>query len=914
MADRTVTVRLRTNYDSTGVRRASSDYESFARKVEARNTRINKGLKTVSTGLLGVGVVAAAGVGEAIKAFASFDAKMSTTGALAHATASDMQSLRHAALTVGRDFGISANQAADAEQELVKAGISVRDILGGGLKGALTLAAAGQIDVGHAAEIATEAMTQFNLAGRDMPHVADLLAAGADKALGGVGELGDGLSQVGTTAAQMNLTIEDTVGVLAEFANAGLIGERGGTTFKQFLLQLAAPTEKAAGLMKQYGLSIYDANGQMKSMPEIAGNLQKAFKDLTPAQRNSALATIFGSRAVQAANILYREGAKGTQAWIDKVDASGFAAHQASAKLNNLEGDLQKLKVAFNTAFIQAGSGGNEFARGLVQNLTKVIDKFDDLSPAQQKLTLEIAAGVAAVGLLGGGMLRLVVSANEARVALAGMIKASGGLKAVAGNLGGLTLGVGLGVGAFELTRLIGKATVAQESTSALAKSFKQLGSQANLGAAGLRLLSNDMDPFTGQTQNAGEALNRFGQQAASSQNSVRNLAFGLTGIGTVFESIQFGQFTNQAKQADAALAQLVKGGYVYEAKNSFDAMARSAEANGVSVSKLKSYFPQYEAALSQATGAADAHAQAEQTVSRAMAGAKVSATELKNALDKLANDQQSVESANLAFRDSLAAARQALKANGKTLDENTAKGRANRAALLASAEQATALSNAVYQATGSQEKANNVLAAARTGLVALAVRFGLTKKEADRYVTSVLGIPPVKKTDIKENAREAKKHVDALKQAIDGIHDKNIHIRTFASKAVINSYAKALAGVHSKTVTITTVHSGRKGDIGDLLNPTPWRGGLVARYRPTVRLAMGGFAGQVSGPGGPTDDAAGLFALSNEEYVTRAWATNQMRSRYGDGVMDYMNTYGRFPGLAGGGQPVQGSRFASTP
>jgi TP901 family phage tail tape measure protein len=73
--------------------------------------------------------------------------------------------------------------------------------MGGGLKGALSLAAAGQIDVAEAAGIASTAMTQFSLAGKDLPHVADLLAAGAGKAMGSVDDLGQALNQAGLVAS-----------------------------------------------------------------------------------------------------------------------------------------------------------------------------------------------------------------------------------------------------------------------------------------------------------------------------------------------------------------------------------------------------------------------------------------------------------------------------------------------------------------------------------------------------------------------------------------------------------------------------------------------------------------------------------------------------------------------------------------
>jgi hypothetical protein len=43
-------------------------------------------------------------------------------------------------------------------------------------------------------------MTQFSLSGKDLPHVADLLAAGAGKAMGSVDDLGMALNQAGLIA------------------------------------------------------------------------------------------------------------------------------------------------------------------------------------------------------------------------------------------------------------------------------------------------------------------------------------------------------------------------------------------------------------------------------------------------------------------------------------------------------------------------------------------------------------------------------------------------------------------------------------------------------------------------------------------------------------------------------------------
>ena len=171
-----------------------------------------------------------------------FDEAMSAVEAATHESAANMQLLKDAALEAGARTVYSATEAAAAIEELAKAGMSTEDIINGGLNGALDLAASDGIAVADAAATAAAAMTQFGLSGQDAAHIADLLAAGAGKALGSVGDLSQALNQSGLVAAQMGLSLDDTVGALSALAEAGLIGSDAGTSFRQMLLRLANPT------------------------------------------------------------------------------------------------------------------------------------------------------------------------------------------------------------------------------------------------------------------------------------------------------------------------------------------------------------------------------------------------------------------------------------------------------------------------------------------------------------------------------------------------------------------------------------------------------------------------------------------------------------------------------------------------
>ena len=159
-------------------RELSSAADDLSRKRAAFNQ--------VGTAGVAMGALIAAGVGVAVAKFAEFDEAMSAVQASTHESAENMELLRDAAIEAGARTVFSATEAANAIEELAKAGVSTSDILSGGLDASLDLAAAGGLGVAEAAGIAATALKTFNLQGEDMSHVADLLAAGAGKAMGDV--------------------------------------------------------------------------------------------------------------------------------------------------------------------------------------------------------------------------------------------------------------------------------------------------------------------------------------------------------------------------------------------------------------------------------------------------------------------------------------------------------------------------------------------------------------------------------------------------------------------------------------------------------------------------------------------------------------------------------------------------------
>lgn len=387
---------IRLMADTASYEAAMTRAGSTARTVASGMENTGRKSALIASGMTAAGLAVAAFGVAAVKMAADFDQQMSTVQANTGATSAQMDQLRAAAIEAGASTVYSASDSADAINDLGKAGMSVTDILTGGLTGALNLAASDGMAVGDAAEYMANALSMFHLKGSQASQVADTLAAGAGKAVGNVSDFGEALNNCGAQANSFGMNIQETTGVLALFAQNGTIGAEAGTQLNSMLMKLAAPSTEASNTMKELGISAYDAQGHFVGMAKFAGQLQKAEKGLTDEQRNQANATIFGSYAIKAANYLYEAGESGVNKWTKAVSESGYAAEQAAAKNNNLKGDLENLSGSMESLMISVGEGAQGPLRKMVQGLDTLVDAFAGL-PSGAQQTIVVMASLAGV-------------------------------------------------------------------------------------------------------------------------------------------------------------------------------------------------------------------------------------------------------------------------------------------------------------------------------------------------------------------------------------------------------------------------------------------------------------------------------------------------------------------------------------
>ena len=368
-------------------------------------------------GFLQEGVTALAGFGaESISVAGEFEAGMnrlaSVTGDSLSQAGLSLDDFSAKFLELGAETQFSAAQAQDAAIALAKGGIPVADILGNATAATLGLAAAGELELGPAADIVAKQLGVWADTGVTAAQVADQLAQAANASTVDVDELAMGLANVGGTAKVAGVDFADltqTMALIAPgFSSAADAGTSLATMIRGFqpttgpataamheLGLMTFDTQKAMELLRAEGIepagtdmqsltnqlrgmagtmgmtmseadkwlkdtftrsTFYDAQGAFVGMEEASRLLGTATMDLSEAEKVMAFSTIFGADAIRAASAVAAAGQDGFNAMGDAMVNAGSAADQAAIKQQGFAFALDSLKGTMETVQIVVGS------------------------------------------------------------------------------------------------------------------------------------------------------------------------------------------------------------------------------------------------------------------------------------------------------------------------------------------------------------------------------------------------------------------------------------------------------------------------------------------------------------------------------------------------------------------------------
>lgn len=458
-------------------------------------------------------VSAAALTGSAI-AFAGLDKSMARVRAITQSTTDTMAGLTETAKEMGRTTIFSAKEAGQAMAQLALQGFTTSEIYKT-LPATLNVAAISMIDVATAAKLTAGVMRSAGKSAGDLENVIDILAAAATRSSTTVAEMAIAFRQVGPTATQAGVSVEELGGILQVMATRMIRGELAGTALRNLFTRMAAPPAEARRALQTLGITVADAEGNFRNIIDVLSEFIDKINQVGEVQKVALIRNVAGFRAIAPLSALVEAGSETLRRVVRAMqDVGGIAGQIAKNQLDNLQDRFTLLRQAINLVGVSIGEVLRPELEAFIAALRSVALGFDRLTEATKKLVAnwavwaaEISAVVIALPLLVAAfraLVTVVVVLGTVLVAL------------VSGPLGIILVALGLLLPT--LIKLVGGTDDLTDAVTNLGKAFSSTGEVArrNEGILASFFDKNNrrafLPPFLrgfGSTSIAGESVRR---------------------------------------------------------------------------------------------------------------------------------------------------------------------------------------------------------------------------------------------------------------------------------------------------------------------------------------------------------------------------------------------------------------------
>ena len=370
-------VNIRLGADIKDFQSKMTKAQKFFNKTARNLKRVGKTLTTNVTA-----PIAALATG-AVMAASKFEKSMNKVKAITGSTGKDFQKLTTQAKHLGKTTQFSASQAADAMSFLGMAGFKTQEIMEA-MPATLDLAAAGNLDLATAADIASNIISGFGKNASDLTSVSDMMAKAMTNSNTDLQQLGGAMKMVAPVSKGFGISIAETTAAIGKLSDAGIQGESAGTGLRGILATLSEKSD-------QLGMSVFDATGNMRPLNEMLTEIQN--KGTTTAE----IMEVFGKKAGPSMLALLEVGGEGLKDFSTELENSGGTAKRiADIQMQGLSGQLTKLKsateglaISFGEIIIPVIVKMAEFLQTLVSGWTNLDEGF--------KIVIVTVAGLLAV-------------------------------------------------------------------------------------------------------------------------------------------------------------------------------------------------------------------------------------------------------------------------------------------------------------------------------------------------------------------------------------------------------------------------------------------------------------------------------------------------------------------------------------
>lgn len=515
---------------SSAMDKAATATKSLGSTVQEKMGGIGKAVTIAGAATTAMGV-------SALKSFGDYQASLNQAAVIAGGTAKDIDGLADVAERMGAELPISAQDAANAMVAMARDGASIGTIKKEFPAIAKAATAAGA-DLETTASVVQQSMNIWGNSLKSPEQAAGILVQVANQSNASIESMQQALSSIGPTAAAAGYSMQDTATAIGLLTNTGMSSAQAADNLNHAIVQMQTPTKKAKGYMEELGISFRDAEGHMKPIPQIAGELNQAFEGMSEAQQDAALRAMFGQDGMKVMRTLMKSVA-------DETDNATTSWNAASKAVEDYAGSTK-----------EANKNLDSQAKEMQKNVGSSIEQ---LGGNWESLVFKSMRGAKKINGAYIGMASQALEwATKSNSGAAQFIRGFIGLSPVIGTA---------------MTAVGGFLTNAQKIGNVAGSAFKGLG---KLGSGAVKLaskmtgvnlpaknLSSSLDKTGGSAGKATSGLNQVSKASSSVDAPARASSTSLLAIGTAALKIGVGIGVATAGMAALvfAIAQLSKEG-----------------------------------------------------------------------------------------------------------------------------------------------------------------------------------------------------------------------------------------------------------------------------------------------------------------------------------------------------------------
>lgn len=247
-----------------------------------------------------------------------------------------------------RESVFTVEESWNAVEEMGRMGWDTEQAING-LVGVLDLAAVEEMGLAQAAKIVTTTLNGFGEESDRSTYLVDLLAQTSRSSGTNVQQMGKAFEFASAQAGALGVDLDDAALALGLMGDRALNSGKAGRALRQILQRLALDTGNARTTLENYGVEVFDETGKMRDFGDIIMDARRAWASM--------------SDQVKVANAAIVAGTVGSTGWLnimnatdDQVNdladsianANGAAHEMAEIRLDNVAGNLTKLKSRFD--------------------------------------------------------------------------------------------------------------------------------------------------------------------------------------------------------------------------------------------------------------------------------------------------------------------------------------------------------------------------------------------------------------------------------------------------------------------------------------------------------------------------------------------------------------------------------------